>query len=785
MPDSADSFSESPCESCGCPIDTSEQAPLATVHCPHCDHPNVVNTQFHHFQLQEIIGSGGMGAVYRAYDQSLNRTVALKLLRTEHMTDPSIVTQFEREAAITAAINHPNVVKVFSTGADHGTVYIVMELVDKGSLDDLMSLQGRISEAQVLEIGIQIARGLQAAWRNGLLHRDVKPGNILFNDAQTPKIVDFGLAALTDEQGQIGGEVWGTPYYVAPEKLDSPPLEDFRSDIYSLGSALFHAIAGQPPYEAEDASIVVLRTLKSQPVSLRSFVPDVTDATNAVIGRMMKREPDERYQSYEELIEHMQFARNAIAEGVAPPPPPPMPERGARWVTFGVSALVVAVGAWFLLQHQQRNASKPPNATPPPAMMSDAAERSAAARQLLLSGDAADAARAADAFRGLDRDNVPQPLRSWNALQCVLAQLLAGRTAEAQAGAAQIVERGPISSGQVEECPGQFFVETAALVQTGTPPAAAQADKLAPGTHEAFALLLGGVTNWNAGNIEDAVRFFTRFGTAIPIEPHTWIADYQPLAASFVADHAAFARAVAAEKAVTSPAQKKPALDAVREARTQLKHQSALTGQLTAIETQLAAEVAAHDAEMAAKMAALDAADAAALTAAQPRIDDLCRQFRIADAIKIARAIQLQGQANAAALDFLNRRLAWLDGFKTTFFTDLRTANYRAEVQTMSGGRLAPGLWVPGDASVKVMVPSGGRFETPWANVHPQAIITAVHAMLHPPLTAEQIADRKWGLGLYLLSLRLEAQAHPLLTEASAAREEYRNALPQLGLKLP
>jgi serine/threonine protein kinase len=135
-----------------------------------------VRRTFDHFELQEVLGGGGMGTVYRALDRNLNRIVALKLLRQEYSHDPEFVAKFQSEAAITASINHPNVVRVYSTGEDHGLLYLAMELVDKGSLDDLMNLQGRVAEAQVLSVGIQIARGLQAAYQRGLIHRDIKPG---------------------------------------------------------------------------------------------------------------------------------------------------------------------------------------------------------------------------------------------------------------------------------------------------------------------------------------------------------------------------------------------------------------------------------------------------------------------------------------------------------------------------------------------------------------------------------------------------------------------------------
>jgi len=227
-------------------LDVTSEEPFALMHCPTCGGAMRVRTRFDQFKLQEALGAGGMGAVYRALDTNLHRLVALKLLQKEHSENPEFVAQFQKEAAITASINHPHVVKVYSTGRDHGRLYIAMELVDRGSLDDRMTGEGRISELQALNVGIQIAQGLNAALQRGLIHRDIKPGNILFTGASNAKIVDFGLAVLMEHAETVSGEVWGTPYYVAPEPLDGRP-EDFRSDMYALGATLFHALTGKPP----------------------------------------------------------------------------------------------------------------------------------------------------------------------------------------------------------------------------------------------------------------------------------------------------------------------------------------------------------------------------------------------------------------------------------------------------------------------------------------------------------------------------------------------------------
>src|SRR5206468_10029636 len=141
----------------------------------------------------------------------------------EHSANKKFISDFEREARITASVNHPNVVKVYTFGNQHRLYYIAMELVDQGSLDELMAQCRRVPEARVLAVGIQAAEGLRAAYQRGLIHRDIKPANILFGEAQTAKIVDFGLALLMEQEAKARGEVWGTPYYVAPEKLDRLP----------------------------------------------------------------------------------------------------------------------------------------------------------------------------------------------------------------------------------------------------------------------------------------------------------------------------------------------------------------------------------------------------------------------------------------------------------------------------------------------------------------------------------------------------------------------------------
>jgi serine/threonine protein kinase len=270
-----------------------------------------VQRTFDHFLVVETLGVGGMGTVYKARDTQLDRFVALKLLRRDLGGQEDHDARLQREARTAASVNHRNVIQVFDSGTDHGQFYVVMELVDRGSLDDLMAVQPRLPEKQVLDIGIQVVKGLRVALRRGLVHRDVKPANILFGDEHAAKIGDFGLASAATRRSEAGSTVWGTPHYVAPERLNHQS-KDFRSDIYSLGATLFHAVAGTPPIEAHTNSATALRELKQRPLDLEATAPDVSPSTARVLQRMIAADPGQRFSSYDDLVAELESARRAL-----------------------------------------------------------------------------------------------------------------------------------------------------------------------------------------------------------------------------------------------------------------------------------------------------------------------------------------------------------------------------------------------------------------------------------------------------------------------------------------
>ncbi len=541
------------CPNCAALVDITEQEPLSKFHCPTCGTAMRANRQYNHFSIVETLGQGGMGTVYKALDRNLNRMVALKLLRKELSDDDGYIAKLEDEARITASINHPYVVKVFSYGSDHGQYYIAMELVDKGSLDDLMQLQGRVSELQVLNVGFQVASGLQAAHHAGLIHRDVKPGNILFADARTAKITDFGLALLAEQEADSRGEIWGTPYYIAPEKLNNQP-EDFRSDIYSLGGTLFHAVAGRPPFEAESASLVALKHLKSKVVSLQAFAPDVSGETAYVINRMLHKDPGQRYGSYGELLDHLKYAIDTLTANAAKP-------RVARQrvvvesenqsnvagiLTLLLLVLMIAGGvtAYFFRDRFGAGGVTAASATanPKAATGGDRPEAQAAyedARHDVVAGRYADAKESFTAL--LQRTDLPQPTRNWAQLHKGLTALLDNELTESRAIFADLRKQGLYAKEGPPLKLANFFVETGRFLADAKPIPASVLASWDKDSFENMALLLFGLKDWALGNFEDADAIFQAYLAGKPPEPYRWIGDYEPVVRRCAHDYALYA----------------------------------------------------------------------------------------------------------------------------------------------------------------------------------------------------------------------------------------------------
>jgi eukaryotic-like serine/threonine-protein kinase len=249
------------------------------------------------YALGAMLGSGGMGQVYRARDRVLERTVAVKVLSAAATDDLELVARFGREARAAAALHHPNIVAVFDSGADGDLQYLVMEYVEGQSLAGLLRREGVLEPRRAAEVGRQVCLALAAAHAAGLVHRDIAPGNVLVDPAGLVKVADFGIAKLAAATTMTGdGMVLGTAAYLAPEQAQGRPV-DGRSDLYGLGCVLYELVTGAPPFAGDSPVAVAARQVTEQPVPPSDRNPRVGVALEAVVLTALAKDPADRYQS--------------------------------------------------------------------------------------------------------------------------------------------------------------------------------------------------------------------------------------------------------------------------------------------------------------------------------------------------------------------------------------------------------------------------------------------------------------------------------------------------------
>jgi serine/threonine protein kinase len=253
------------------------------------------------YELLEKIGEGGMGVVYKAKCHLLNRFVAVKILKTELSNDEDFVARFKREATSIAKLSHTNIVNIHDVGSENNINFIIMEYINGKTLKQVIKEKGRLSSQDTLGIVLQVAKALDCAHSNNIIHRDIKPDNIMITKDMIVKIMDFGIAKVMDSRTvTISNKVMGTVHYFSPEQAKGNVV-DCRTDIYSLGIVMYEMVTGQVPYNAESSITIAMMHISELPTSPKKIVSDIPDNINQVILKAMEKEPMKRYQTADEM----------------------------------------------------------------------------------------------------------------------------------------------------------------------------------------------------------------------------------------------------------------------------------------------------------------------------------------------------------------------------------------------------------------------------------------------------------------------------------------------------
>ena len=314
------------------------------------------------YVLEEHVATGGMATVWRARDQVLARTVAVKILRDDLANDPEFLERFRREAIAAARLNHPSIINVFDTGTDEGVVFIVMEFFDGRTLAEILTGAGALDPERVVELVSPVLEALGFAHSQGVVHRDVKPANILVSDDGRVKVTDFGIAKAVVEAGAdltTTGSMLGTVQYLSPEQVEGSPV-DPRSDLYSTGAVAYELLAGRPPFRAETPVATAMMRLTTNPKPLRDIRPGLPRELEATVSRAMAVRPEDRFPSADAMrtaLQRWDATAVTLPRGIPPVPKPlrrrtPTVERPPRpssmfrsWMLVPIVVVLMAVAA--------------------------------------------------------------------------------------------------------------------------------------------------------------------------------------------------------------------------------------------------------------------------------------------------------------------------------------------------------------------------------------------------------------------------------------------------------
>lgn len=270
----------------------------------------LINRMIDSYQITQLMGYGGMGAVFKAYDHQGKRWVALKIINPQLLTQPDLIQQFKLEAEAATGLNHHNIAQLYYVGQYQNVPYYTMEFIEGKSFAEILKEKGRIAGSSCLNYLYQICDGLEYCQYNGVIHRDIKPANIMISKDGFIKVVDFGLAMILQEgsRSQEADQILGTPKYISPE-AGTTKILDHRSDIYSLGATFYHLLAGEPPFNASTPMELLQKHINEPLIPLNEKNPYVPEIVSDIISKMLEKNPKMRYQSYKEIKDDIDKAK--------------------------------------------------------------------------------------------------------------------------------------------------------------------------------------------------------------------------------------------------------------------------------------------------------------------------------------------------------------------------------------------------------------------------------------------------------------------------------------------
>lgn len=738
------------CRACGARMDVSALAPFTSVACPQCGLQTRVKSRFGPFKLLRRHAVGGMSMVFAAQDETLDREVALKILSEDYSADERRIAAFEEEARLTASLSHPHVVRVFTTGRAYGRFYIAMEMVPGGHLEQRIHDLGKIPEAEMLPLAIEVARGLKAAEAAGLIHRDVKPGNILLDAEGHAKLVDFGLALVTQGGKARATELWATPYYVPPETVEGEE-EDFRSDIYAFGATLYHTLSGKPSCGEQTMSTDLLREAKKHVPPLEKIDPTISADVCHVVNKSMAYNAAERYASYDELIADLTRALARLKNGgvdvsLSSERNLARQRRKRVWVSSAAVfvSLVVGTVAWVALRGPAVPPKKPVVEQPqvivaPPdgGVVDHSAEIAQGFREAREAMEAANFEKAERAFLALhENTHVHEPTRTWAGLEAVLAAYFDGRSDAARKAAA-------IALAHVRGLPAEHPIAGESWIKLLEDVGKLQPIKSSVKGNSASAVvaaMLAGLKNWEQGMLDAAAESFQKVVKGKLPEEESWAGFYQKMAANYLADYKILKSGLFTNEPENAAACDK-AISQLDEELAMLKTRGRARFNLRA--WQLDLKRRSH------LLAAQETAKASVKPVPEPpkpvpsldevfaRLADFSKEWKFSEAVDYLK--KLPGDPPGASRHSLVTLAEAAKDFLAGIRKDLEKEPFYGELQ-MKDGRTITGLAATNDGSLRATRNGGPSITCQWSDFNADALI-ALHRVLvkRPATEAERL----------------------------------------------